>query len=147
MVQISRTATSDRNHQYRVSNYVLPVQWMLIGLRQGYHTDAIFNNNESDKFTRITDRDDCALVTYRKGEGGCRVSMRYKEGSTWRANKAEDWTYAGGSHRSTLHLQENTNEGEDEDDVSSYSFRARFGCQTKITGLFITRLEDGIVGM
>ena len=35
-----------------------------------YHTDAIFDDTESDTFKRITNKDDCALGTYRKGEGG-----------------------------------------------------------------------------
>ena len=43
-----------------------------------YHTDAIFDDTESDTFKRITNRDDCALGTYRKGEGGCRVSINYQ---------------------------------------------------------------------
>ena len=58
-----------------------------------------------------------------------------------------DWVYAGGPHRSPLHPQEDDNEEEDEDEVSLYYFRARFGCQTMIAEFFITQLEDGITGM
>ena len=47
----------------------------------GYHTNAVFNDTKSDIFTRITDRDDCTLGTYRKGEGGYRVSMSYQGGA------------------------------------------------------------------
>ena len=53
----------------------------------GYHTNAIFDDTELDTFTRITDRDNCALVTYIKGEGGYRVSMSYQEGSTWKPTR------------------------------------------------------------
>ena len=70
----------------------------------GYHTNAVFDDTESDTFTRITDRDNCPLGAYRKGEGGCRVSMSYQEGSMWIAYDAEDWAYAGGPRRLPLHL-------------------------------------------
>ena len=56
----------------------------------GYHNYAVLDDTKSDAFMRIMDRDDCALGTYRKGEGDCRVSMSYQEGSTWKAYEAED---------------------------------------------------------
>ena len=118
---------------------------MRIGLRRGDHTDAVFDDTESYTLTRITDRDNCDMGMYRKGEGECRISMSYREGSMWRAYDAEDWAYAGGPHRCPLHLQEDDNEDEDEDDVYLYSSWNRFGCQTNITGFFINQLAEGII--
>ena len=65
----------------------------------------------------------------------------------WRAYNTEDWANTGGPHRSPPHLQEDDNEDEEEDGISSFSCQKRFGCQTKITGFFITQLAEGIEGM
>ena len=32
-------------------------------------------------------------------------------------------------------------------DASQFAFELKFGCQTSITGLFVTQLADGIMGM
>ena len=48
--------------------------------------------------------------------------MIYQEGSMWTSYEAEDWAYAGDPHRSPLHLQEDDNKDEDEDNVYLYSF-------------------------
>ena len=61
-------------------------------------------------FTRMTDRDDCALGVYRKGEGGCRLFMIYQEGVMCRAYEVKDWAYTGGPHCLPLQIQEDDNE-------------------------------------
>lgn len=89
----------------------------------------------------------CASV-----DGGkrCKISMSYAEGSSWSAYESADVCYAGGPHDVALEASQFDHvEGDHIDPVqaSQFAFELTFGCQTSITGLFITQLADGIMGM
>jgi len=80
--------------------------------------------------------------------------MSYAEGSSWSAYESNDLCYAGGPHDKGLAVNgPMTNEENvaldhiDQVDASQFAFELKFGCQTSITGLFITQLADGIMGM
>lgn len=85
-------------------------------------------------------------------DGGkrCKISMSYAEGSSWSAYESADVCYAGGPHDAALEASQFDHvEGDHIDPVqaSQFAFELTFGCQTSITGLFITQLADGIMGM
>lgn len=80
--------------------------------------------------------------------------MSYAEGSSWSAYEAMDLCYAGGPHDVALSVNgpmTNTENIEfdhiDPVEASQFAFELAFGCQVSITGLFITQLADGIMGM
>ena len=139
----------------------------------GYHIDALFHENRSSTFQRTT-CDECQKgechkkkVVTATNSGGttttttnnlvetCRIQMRYKEGSSWYASESTDVVYMGGPHdHGLLHEVEDDNDNEvnkDEDmdpkHAKSLSFNMMFGCQNKLTGLFVKQLADGILGM
>ncbi|KAL7433060.1 hypothetical protein ACHAXH_003509, partial [Discostella pseudostelligera] len=68
----------------------------------------------------------------------CRMTASYAEGSMWSAIEASDVVYPFG-------LPPPANN--DVNDGIIMDFRLKFGCQTKVTGLFQYQLEDGILGM
>ena len=81
--------------------------------------------------------------------------MSYAEGSSWSAYEARDLCYAGGPHDVALNVEggamSNTEnimlDHIDPVEASQFAFELAFGCQVSITGLFITQLADGIMGM
>eukprot|EP00584_Thalassiosira_punctigera_P020979 CAMPEP_0172574658 /NCGR_PEP_ID=MMETSP1067-20121228/136814_1 /TAXON_ID=265564 ORGANISM="Thalassiosira punctigera, Strain Tpunct2005C2" /NCGR_SAMPLE_ID=MMETSP1067 /ASSEMBLY_ACC=CAM_ASM_000444 /LENGTH=440 /DNA_ID=CAMNT_0013367291 /DNA_START=173 /DNA_END=1495 /DNA_ORIENTATION=- len=80
--------------------------------------------------------------------------MSYAEGSSWTAYEAIDLCYAGGPHDVPLDVDGPMTNTEnialdhtDPVDASQFAFELAFGCQVSITGLFITQLADGIMGM
>ena len=121
-----------------------------------YHIDSLYRQNESSCFQAVTCRDcqlgECYTVQEYQDYSSrmppqligipedqteiCHVSMAYAEGSAWFAVESLDRAYAGGSHYEV-----------DRREAEAASFDLRFGCQTKLTGLFRTQLADGIVGM
>lgn len=86
----------------------------------------------------------------------CKLSVSYAEGSSWTAIGGSDVCYPAGPHQTPL-LDNDTRKAEGvgvgmgEIDAGKefdwMDFRLQFGCQTKVTGLFISQLEDGIMGM
>ncbi len=68
----------------------------------------------------------------------CSFSQAYTEGSSWTAYQASDLVYCGGGADMI--------EAVDPLDIQ-YSLRFVFGCLKTNTGLFVTQLADGIMGM
>jgi len=79
--------------------------------------------------------------------------MSYAEGSSWTAYESMDLCYAGGPHDQALQVTgAMVAAGPNVDHIdpveaSQFVFELAFGCQISITGLFITQLADGIMGM
>lgn len=86
----------------------------------------------------------------------CEMAVSYAEGSSWTAVEGSDVCYPLGPHETAL-LDYETRKAEgvgsgmgqiDEGRAFDWmDFRLQFGCQTKVTGLFRSQLEDGIMGM
>ncbi|KAL7550499.1 hypothetical protein ACHAWF_013722 [Thalassiosira exigua] len=125
------------------------------GCGDSYHTDHYYKHSESKTFRPLKCnecfRGYCATMS---GGKKCRISMSYAEGSSWSAYEAQDLCYAGGPHDKGLkiagaatNLEDVTLDRIDPVDASQFAFELAFGCQVSITGLFITQLADGIMGM
>lgn len=100
-----------------------------------HHTDPYFRPENSNTFHKLQ----CSECEDRVAcDGGdCKFSQAYTEGSSWEAVQVKDQFYCGGTD--VL------------DSVSpsdrKYAIEFMFGCQISMTGLFITQLADGIMGM
>ena len=129
------------------------------GCGDDYHTDTYYRESQSTTFRPLTctecARGYCANMNS-NNEKKCRITMSYAEGSSWTAYEAVDLCYAGGPHDTALSVHGpmtnamSSNENFDHVDpveASQFAFELSFGCQVSITGLFITQLADGIMGM
>ena len=104
-----------------------------------YHSDGLFDQDKSSTFRPLT-CDECMQGHCYSGR--CSISMSYQEGSSWSAFEAEDQCYAGGLHSDSVTLDPNVVQ----DDLnpflaSNFAFPLKFGCQTRLTGLFITQVS------
>lgn len=122
-----------------------------------FHTDKYFDTSRSDTFETVG-CDDCVLgrcYARSRADDKCDVGLSYQEGSSWRAVESSDVVYVGGYHETS-----DRDEADPDDDnplslplselprsAPARSFRAHFGCEDRVTGLFKTQLADGIVGM
>jgi hypothetical protein len=117
-----------------------------------YHIDDVYDETKSTSFIQLT-CDDCLRGECDRSSNSCTFGMSYQEGSSWNAFEVSDLCYVGGFHdRPTQEDQDNTQQSVDTADLDpfhapAFAFRMKFGCQTRITGLFITQLADGIMGM
>lgn len=117
-----------------------------------YHIDDLFDETKSGTFTKLTCTE-CLRGDCDSSSDTCTFGMSYQEGSSWNAFEVSDLCYVGGFHdRPTQEDQDNTKQSIDTADIDpfhapAFAFRMKFGCQTRITGLFITQLADGIMGM
>ncbi|KAL9186464.1 hypothetical protein ACHAXT_005702 [Thalassiosira profunda] len=99
-----------------------------------HHTDKYFDPEASTTFRALT-CDECHAAQCEKGQ--CIFSQTYTEGSSWHAYEAVDKVFVGGRPLSTALNPIN----------NSFKTDFLFGCQMKETGLFVTQLADGIMGM
>lgn len=78
----------------------------------------------------------------------CTFTADYQEGSNWTAVEAMDTCYIGGKHNSALATTTTSLPwGGFASSTNPHAFELRFGCQTKISGDFVSQLADGIMGM
>ena len=126
-----------------------------------YHTDPPFDPQRSDTFRTLRCPSECLAnfecefpkagiaraqkknsfsTTSRDGPNSprCSFSQAYTEGSSWSAYQASDLLYCGGGA--------DMMEAADPLDIQ-YSLRFVFGCLKSNSGLFVTQLADGIMGM
>eukprot|EP00577_Skeletonema_sp_RCC1716_P009770 CAMPEP_0113378104 /NCGR_PEP_ID=MMETSP0013_2-20120614/3515_1 /TAXON_ID=2843 ORGANISM="Skeletonema costatum, Strain 1716" /NCGR_SAMPLE_ID=MMETSP0013_2 /ASSEMBLY_ACC=CAM_ASM_000158 /LENGTH=666 /DNA_ID=CAMNT_0000260291 /DNA_START=10 /DNA_END=2010 /DNA_ORIENTATION=+ /assembly_acc=CAM_ASM_000158 len=124
------------------------------GCGDQYHTDGYFAHSQSTTFRELT-CDECFRGYCSSMSGGkkCKISMSYAEGSSWTAYESMDLCYAGGPHDQALQVNgAMVATGPNVDHIDpveapQFAFELAFGCQISITGLFITQLADGIMGM
>lgn len=99
----------------------------------GTHTDPYFDIKKSltAKYTS------CANYTCAQCKNNqCLIKQSYTEGSLWEAVVVDDLVWLGSFT------------GHDMDKlIRHFGFRFPFGCQTRETGLFITQIENGIMGL
>lgn len=100
-----------------------------------HHTDPYFRPERSETFHQLQ-CDECQDGVACDG-GKCKFNQAYTEGSSWDAVQVKDQFYCGGT---------------DVLDSASpidrkYAIEFMFGCQASMTGLFVTQLADGIMGM
>lgn len=100
-----------------------------------HHTDPFYNPTKSKTF-RLLQCDECRDGVICES-GQCRFQQSYTEGSSWEAVQVQDKFYCGGTD-----ILDSVNP-----DDEKYAIEFMFGCQTAMTGLFITQLADGIMGM
>jgi hypothetical protein len=72
--------------------------------------------------------------------------MSYTEGSSWQAVEGKDHCYIGGLHDKPT-FDDGGHDDLDPEHASAFGFSVNFGCQTSATGLFLTQLADGVLGM
>jgi len=112
-----------------------------------HHTDKNFEPDSSRTFHPLT-CDECLYgaqcvqlsvqeATNVSAPFGCVFSQSYTEGSTWQAFQVNDNVFFGG--RDVLSAADPTDH--------RFSVNFMFGCQTLETGLFVTQLADGIMGL
>lgn len=100
-----------------------------------YHTDPYFDEDASETFLEIS-CEECSVghcMSHRSRK--CHLEVSYQEGSSWTAHEVTDIAYLGGSHEFPL------------EQAPKDTFELHFGCQSRVTGLFKTQVEDGIMGM
>ncbi|TMW64925.1 hypothetical protein Poli38472_009092 [Pythium oligandrum] len=103
----------------------------------GHHTDQPFTAGNSSTLTHVS----CSAHTFFQCRNChenevCQISQSYMEGSSWQATVVEDIVYLGGK---TSHSDVGMRD--------QYGTRFMFGCQEHETGLFITQIADGIMGL
>jgi hypothetical protein len=117
---------------------------------QEHHTDPYFDPRKSSTFHSLH----CPLECHEEAtcqdhtnanvnanthsdDKYCQFTQSYTEGSSWRAYQAKDIVYCGGTD-----VLEAANPLD-----RQYSVPFMFGCLQEETGLFVTQLADGIMGM
>ncbi|DBA04972.1 TPA: hypothetical protein N0F65_006974 [Lagenidium giganteum] len=103
----------------------------------GKHTDPRFSPANSSSLTHAT----CDVRSFFHCESCeksdmCTISQSYMEGSSWKATVVEDVVYFGGA-----------NSSETDELRKQFGTRFMFGCQLSETGLFISQVADGIMGL
>lgn len=102
---------------------------------EGHHTDPYFDPSLSETFRTLECSECIRGSTCQNGK--CSFSQSYTEGSSWDAYLAEDTLFCGGNDILDAADPENL----------EFAVPFMFGCQTTESGLFVTQLADGIMGM
>lgn len=110
-----------------------------------YHIDALFDFEASSTY-RALDCSEC-LRGRCGSQSQCEIGMSYQEGSSWSAFEVQDNCYVGGLHDTAVVQDDYKQDDLDPFHAPAFRFPLKFGCQTKLTGLFKTQLADGIMGM
>jgi len=99
-----------------------------------HHTDKYFDYEASTTFRKLS----CGQCNAAQCEdNSCIFSQTYTEGSSWSAFESIDKVFVGGKELSSALNPIN----------NSFKTDFLFGCQVKESGLFVTQLADGIMGM
>ncbi|KAF1328638.1 Aspartyl protease, partial [Globisporangium splendens] len=108
----------------------------------GDHTDQPFAAAASSTLTHVTCAAANPFFTPKCKNCGadtsqmCNISQAYMEGSSWDATVVEDIVYLGDAD--SLHNEQMRNQ---------FGTHFMFGCQNHETGLFISQVADGIMGL
>ncbi|KAL7566743.1 hypothetical protein ACA910_017792 [Epithemia clementina (nom. ined.)] len=102
---------------------------------RSHHTDPYYDPVKSETYHQLQCDECTGGVVCEKGR--CQFSQAYTEGSSWDAIQVKDRFYCGGSD--VLDSVDPTHH--------QYAIDFMFGCMTKMSGLFLTQLADGIMGM
>lgn len=114
-----------------------------------HHIDTLFYEQCSSTFTKLGCSDclfgDCNGWFHKDR---CNIVVRYAEWSSWHAYEVQDSCYIGGLHTKGLDT-DGTPDTSPVDPLHAAAVRVdlKFGCQTRVSGLFQTQLADGIMGM
>ena len=109
-----------------------------------YHIDELFHEDDSTTFQTLKCGD---CLKGHCDHSHCRMGQSYQEGSSWSAHEVQDQCYVGGLHTEPVLKDDNGKSDLDPYHAPNFAFPLKFGCQTKITGLFKTQMADGIMGM
>ena len=106
-----------------------------------YHSDALFEEKNSSTFETLQ-CDSCLKGRcWAANDKRCRISMSYAEGSSWTAFEARDSCFVGGVHSKGLKEADLSTDNLDPFHAPAFKFPLCFGCQTHLTGLFITQVS------
>lgn len=111
------------------------------GCGEEHHTDPYFDPAASTTFRALSCAQ-CVAAQCAKPSGGfpggsCVFSQVYTEGSSWYAYESVDRVFVGPKDAASAADPRH----------DPYKADFLFGCQTKESGLFVTQLADGIMGM